>query len=106
MTGGFNGRPAYVRQAIERSLRKLSGELADVEGFLDPAQLQRFGPQLLGLPDYTYRSVAMRSDADGPTRPASALPLTGQQGPRLPQLWLDGRARCLPSTGAAASSCQ
>jgi putative polyketide hydroxylase len=51
--------------------------------------MQRVAPQLLGLPDYTYRSLAVRAVADGLTRPASALPLAGQPGTRLPHLWLD-----------------
>jgi putative polyketide hydroxylase len=77
------------RHPIGAFYANLSGEMADAEGLIDPAQLQRFGPQLLGLPDYTYRSAAVRAPDQGPTRPANALPLTGQPGTRLPHLWLD-----------------
>lgn len=77
------------RHPIGAFYATLSGEMADAEGFADPAQLQRFGPLLLGLPDYTYRSAAVCTADEGPTRPASALPLTGQPGTRLPHLWLD-----------------
>ena len=77
------------RQPIGAFYANLSGELADVEGFVDPAHMQRVGPLLLGLPDYTYRSPAVCAGAAGPTLPASALPLAGQPGTRLPHLWLD-----------------
>lgn len=77
------------RHPIGAFYAQLSGEMADAQGLIDPTQLQRFGPQLLGLPDYTYRSAAVRSSDEGPTRPVSALPLTGQPGTRLPHLWLD-----------------
>lgn len=77
------------RQPIGAYYAHLSGELADAEGLLDPAILKAHAPQLLGLPDYTYRSAAVLAPAGELTTPASALPLSGQPGTRLPHLWLD-----------------
>jgi putative polyketide hydroxylase len=77
------------RHPIGAFYAHLSCEMADAQGLLDPAHMQRVATLLLGLPDYTYRSAAVRAVADGPTRPASALPLAGQPGTRLPHLWLD-----------------
>ena len=79
------------RQPIGQFYANLSGDLADADGLLNPARLQQFAPRLLGLPDYTYRSRAIQSTDSQLTltSPASALPLTGQPGTRLPHLWLD-----------------
>jgi putative polyketide hydroxylase len=90
-----HARPALLptyqaeRHPLGAFYANLSGEMADAEGLIDPAQLQRFGPLLLGLPDYTYRSAAVQSTDDQLTTSASALPLVGQTGTRLPHLWLD-----------------
>ncbi|NML65298.1 FAD-binding protein [Hymenobacter sp. RP-2-7] len=77
------------RQPIGQFYADLSGDMADADGLIDPTKMQAHGPQLLGLPDYTYRSTAILAAGGGPTTPASALPLAGQPGTRLPHLWLD-----------------
>jgi len=77
------------RQPIGAYYAQLSGEMAAASGLVDTAAMQAQAPQLLGLPDYTYRSTAILAPAGGPTTPASALPLAGQPGTRLPHLWLD-----------------
>lgn len=63
--------------------------MAHADGLPDPAKMQQYAPQLLGLPGYTYRFTAVSSGEAGPTTPASALPLAGQPGTRLPHCWLD-----------------
>lgn len=77
------------RQPIGAFYAQLSGDMADAHGLIDPAKMKQHGLALLGLPDYTYRSAAILAKDDGPTTPASALPLAGQPGTRLPHLWLD-----------------
>ena len=77
------------RQPIGRFFADLSGEMADAEGLLNPAKMKEHVQTLLGLPDYTYRSVAILAADEAPTTPASARPLAGQPGTRLPHLWLD-----------------
>jgi hypothetical protein len=77
------------RQPIGAYYAQLSGDMAAANGLVDTAAMQAHAPQLLGLPDYTYRSTAILAPAGGPTTPASALPLAGQAGTRLPHLWLD-----------------
>ena len=77
------------RQPIGAFYADLSGKMAEASGLLDAAAMKAHAQQLLGLPDYTYRSTAILA-ADGDlTTPASAIPLSGQPGTRLPHLWLD-----------------
>ncbi|MVN77568.1 FAD-binding protein [Hymenobacter sp. HMF4947] len=77
------------RQPIGAFFAHLSGDMADTQGLLSPAKLKEHGLPLMGLPDYTYRSAAILTADDQLTTPASALPLVGQLGTRLPHLWLD-----------------
>jgi putative polyketide hydroxylase len=77
------------RQPIGAFFAQLSGDMADAYGLIDPAKMKEHGQTLLGLPDYTYRSSAILTADDQPTTPASALPLAGQPGTRVPHLWLN-----------------
>ncbi len=77
------------RQPIGAFYAQLSGDMADADGLVDPAKMNAHAQQLIGLPDYTYRSTAVLATDNHLTTPASALPLNGQPGTRLPHLWLD-----------------
>jgi putative polyketide hydroxylase len=77
------------RQPIGAFYADLSANMADADGLPNPAKMKEHVQLLLGLPDYTYRSTAVLAADNNPTTPASALPLCGQPGTRLPHLWLD-----------------
>ena len=79
------------RQPLGAFYAHLSGELADANGLVDVDKLKQRVQTLIGLPDYTYRSAAILAPdlRLKLTTPASALPLSGQPGTRLPHLWLD-----------------
>jgi len=72
------------RQQVGAYYARLSGELADKNGLINQVLMVTKAKDLMGLPDYGYKSTAVKRETN--------LPFTyfiGEPGTRIPHLWLN-----------------